>query len=144
MAVEHYLRIWNILHGLDYTILRYPNVYGPRQDPTGEAGVVAIFSLLMLSGKNPVIFGDGSKTRDYVYVEDIAQANLMALNRGGGQVFNLGWALEVSDREVFDTVAAAVGVGIEPIFDQIRPGEVMRIALDAGSCSKEPGLESKN
>ena len=130
LTVEHYLRIWKILHGLDYTVLRYPNVYGPRQDPKGEAGVVAIFSLLMLSGDQPVIFGDGSKTRDYVFVEDIARANLLALDRGCCEVVNLGWTREISDLDVFNSVAQAVGVNIQPVFDHVRPGEVLRIALD--------------
>ncbi|MBN1356785.1 NAD-dependent epimerase/dehydratase family protein [bacterium] len=131
MATEHYLRVWHSLYDLDYTVLRYPNVFGPRQDPAGEAGVVAIFALQMLSGKRPVIFGDGSKTRDYVYVTDIVEANVLALEKGSREVLNLGWGREVTDLEVFGAVRRAVGISIEPGFDSIRPGEVRRISLDA-------------
>ena len=78
-TVEHYLSIFYKLYGLNFTVLRYPNVYGPRQSPYGEAGVVAIFTELILQNKRPTIFGDGSKTRDYVYVEDIIAANMRVL-----------------------------------------------------------------
>src|SRR5574341_669802 len=99
-AVEQYLRLFNG-SGLDYTILRYANVYGPRQNPKGEAGVVAIFSRQMLAGERPTIFGDGTKTRDYVYVGDVVAANLLAMTmtekRGSGRSYNVGLGREVSD-----------------------------------------------
>ena len=108
-TVEHYLFAYRVNHGLEYTVLRYPNVYGPRQDPHGEAGVVAIFSLQLLTGQQPVIFGDGSKTRDYCYVGDIVEANVLALNSPVSGIYNLGRGIEVSDLEVFEAVRAAVG-----------------------------------
>jgi len=131
LVVEHYLRIWKLLHGIDFTIFRYPNVYGPRQDPTGEAGVVAIFSLKFINGQIPVIFGDGAKTRDYLYVDDIVSANVLALTQGSGEVLNLGWGIEVTDLEVFNHVRRAVESVTEPAFDRVRPGEVLRIALNS-------------
>jgi len=138
-TVEHYLYAHHVNHGLEYTVLRYPNVYGPRQDPHGEAGVVAIFSLQMLSGQQPVIFGDGSKTRDYCYVSDIVDANVIALNSQANGVYNLGRGIEVSDLEIFEAVRAAVGVDIAPVYAPVRPGEVEHIALDASRAKQELG-----
>jgi len=142
-TVEHYLRVYRNLHGLEYVILRYPNVYGPRQDPHGEAGVVAIFSSLLLAGQQPTIFGDGSKTRDYCYVGDIVEANILALNGPDGGVYNLGRGIEVTDLEIFEAVREAVGSAITPEFAPVRPGEVRRIALDATKARAELGWSWK-
>src|SRR4029450_11061347 len=95
-TVEHYLYIWRLLHGLDYTVLRYPNVYGPRQNPHGEAGVNAIFIGLMLDGQRPKIFGTGDQLRDYLYVDDVVRANELALERGSGEIVNLGTGVGTS------------------------------------------------
>ncbi|MBN1297294.1 NAD-dependent epimerase/dehydratase family protein [bacterium] len=141
LSVEHYLRLWKSIHGMDFTIFRYPNVYGPRQDPKGEAGVVAIFTLNMLSGHHPVIFGNGSKTRDYIFIEDLVRANVLALTAGGGETLNLGWGLEISDREVFDTISKALDYREEPEYARVRPGEVNRIALDASRAKQVLGWE---
>ena len=97
-SFEHYLYLWKLLHGLDYTILRYPNVYGPRQNPHGEAGVNAIFIGLMLEGKRPRIFGTGDQLRDYVFVDDIVEANVLALEgRGDGEHRQRGGRLGEAD-----------------------------------------------
>ncbi len=142
LSVEHYLEAFRISYGLSYTILRYPNVYGPRQDPHGEAGVVAIFSTQMLSGIQPTIFGDGSKTRDYVHVQDIVRANLLALERGGdGRIYNLGAGREVSDREIFDAVRQALRGEVEPLYASKRPGEIERMCLDSSRAKTELGWE---
>ncbi len=138
-TVEHYLYAYRENHGLEYTVLRYPNVYGPRQDPHGEAGVVAIFSLQLLTGRQPVIFGDGSKTRDYCNVADIVEANVLALNSRQCGVYNLGRGIEVSDLEVFERVREAVGSEIVPAYAAVRPGEVEHIALDASKAERELG-----
>jgi UDP-glucose 4-epimerase len=138
-VVEQYLFTYKANHGLDYTSLRYPNVYGPRQDPHGEAGVVAIFALQLLTGRQPVIFGDGSKTRDYVYVGDIVEANVLALNSELSGIYNLGRGIEVTDLEVFETVREAVGSQTKPVFAEVRPGEVEHIALDASRAENELG-----
>jgi UDP-glucose 4-epimerase len=138
-TVEHYLFAYSANHGIDYIVLRYPNVYGPRQDPHGEAGVVAIFALQLLTGRQPVIFGDGTKTRDYCYVADIAEANVIALNSAATGVYNLGRGIEVSDLQVFETVRAAVGSDTEPVFAAVRPGEVEHIALDSSKAGRELG-----
>lgn len=142
-TVEHYLFAYKANHGIDYVVLRYPNVYGPRQDPHGEAGVVAIFALQMLAGQQPVVFGDGTKTRDYCNVADIAAANVLALNSPVSGVYNLGRGIEVSDLEVFEAVRAAVGSEMAPRFATVRPGEVEHIALDASKAERELGWSWK-
>jgi UDP-glucose 4-epimerase len=134
-VVEHYLYVYRVNHGLEYTVLRYPNVYGPRQDPHGEAGVVAIFALQLLTGKQPVIFGDGSKTRDY--------CNVLALGSPLSDTYNLGRGIEVSDFEVFEAVRDAVGSKTEPAYSPVRPGEVEHIALDASKAERELGWKWK-
>lgn len=138
-AIELYLRSFQSSAGLRAVVFRYPNVYGPRQHPAGEAGVVAVFATQLLQGERPRIFGDGTKTRDYVYVGDIVAANLRALDANCQGTFNLGWGKQVSDLEVFETVRAAVGSNLEPIFDQKRPGEIDHICLDAARAEKGLG-----
>jgi UDP-glucose 4-epimerase len=138
-TVEHYLFAYRTTSGLDYTVLRYPNVYGPRQDPHGEAGVVAIFSLQFLGGEQPRIFGDGTKTRDYCFVGDVVEANVLALENGSGGLYNLGWGEEISDLEIYEAVRQAAGVDTEPEFASERPGEVQRVALDASLAAAELG-----
>jgi len=140
-TVEHYLYAYHVNFGLDFTVLRYPNVYGPRQDPHGEAGVVAIFALQLLSGARPRIFGDGTKTRDYCFVADIVEANMLAMERGSAGLYNIGRGVEVSDREIFEAVRDAVGVPVEPEYAPPRPGEVEHIALDASLARAELGWE---
>ena len=103
-TVEHYLYIWKLLHGLDYTVLRYPNVYGPRQNPHGEAGVNAIFIGMMLEGKRPRIFGTGDQVRDYLNVEDVVQANELALDKGSGEIVNIGTGIGTSVNDIFRTL----------------------------------------
>lgn len=141
-AVEQYLRLFDG-SGLDYTILRYANVYGPRQNPEGEAGVVAIFSRQMLAGERPTIFGDGTKTRDYVYVDDVVRTNLLAMTekRASGRSYNVGLGREVSDRQIFELVRKAAGATVEPILASKRSGEIDRICLDASLVKAELGWE---
>jgi UDP-glucose 4-epimerase len=119
-------------------VLRYPNVFGPRQDPHGEAGVVAIFIEKMLAGEQPTIFGDGTKTRDYVYIDDVVAANLLAID-AKVDVYNLGWGKEVSDYQVFCAVRDALGVTVEPHFGQKRHGEIDRVCLDSQRISHDLG-----
>ncbi len=140
-TVEHYLYAYHVNFGVDFTVLRYPNVYGPRQDPHGEAGVVDIFALQLLSGATPRIFGDGTKTRDYCFVADIVEANMLAMERGSAGLYNIGRGVEVSDREIFEAVRDAVGVPVEPEYAPPRPGEVEHIALDASLARAELGWD---
>jgi UDP-glucose 4-epimerase len=140
---EDVLRYYARMFGFGHTILRYPNIYGPRQNPKGEAGVVAIFCGLMKRGKRPTIFGDGTKARDYVYVQDVARANMAALRRGTNATVNLGWGKTVSDREIFEAVAKAVGFSGKPIYAPYRTGEVYRISLDAKKARRVLGWKPR-
>ncbi len=128
-VVELYTRLYNALYGLPYTILRYPNVYGPRQNPHGEAGVCAIFAGLMLAGKRPVLYGDGAPVRDYVYVGDIARASVLALDKAPGEIINLGSGKGTSVRELYDTLSEITGFQEQPDLAPLRPGEVERIYI---------------
>lgn len=140
-TVEHYLFLYKHLYGLDFTVLRYPNVFGPRQNPKGEAGVVAIFSEQFLDGEQPTIFGDGSKSRDYVYVADVVAANMAAIDEGSGETLNIGSAIETTDLQVFEAVRDAVGSNTQPRFAAVRPGEVDRICLDGSRAKAVLGWE---
>lgn len=149
-TVEHYLELYGGLYGLDFTVLRYPNVYGPRQDPDSEAGVVAIFSGKMLRGEPVTIFGDGTQERDFVHVSDVARANLAAMTSGARSMVNLGSGRGTSVLEIFDTLAGITGYQRAPEFKPARPGEVYRIYLTGErarsvlgwmpECSLEQGL----
>lgn len=130
LAGEIYVRLYQRLYGLSCTILRYANVYGPRQNPHGEAGVNAIFAGMMLRGQTPTIFGRGDKTRDYVFVGDVVTANVLALERGDGEALNIGTGIQTTDQEVYDAVAAAVGFDRPPIYGDERPGDVRHSAVD--------------
>jgi UDP-glucose 4-epimerase len=130
-TVEHYLYTFSQLYRLPYVVLRYGNVYGPRQSSQGESGVFAIFAETMLAGMQPVLYGDGTKLRDYVYVDDVARANVAALSRGDGQIFNIASGVPTSDREVFDIVRSLLKRGdLQPTFAQKRPGEIDKICMD--------------
>lgn len=138
-VLEHYLELFGILEGLRWTVLRYANVFGPRQDPKGEAGVNAIFTGLMLSGRQPTIFGQGDKTRDYVYVGDIVEANVLALERGEGEIINIGTGVQTTDQEVYDAIAAATGYDQPANYTEERKGEVRHIALESSKAARVLG-----
>ncbi len=138
LAGEHYLFSYHAVHGLEYAALRYSNVYGPRQDPHGEAGVVAIFARRLLGGDPVLIFGDGEQTRDYVYVEDVAAANVLVsrvelpVPAGLDDVaFNVGTGIETSVNELARTMIEISGTESEAEYRPARPGELRRNALDA-------------
>ena len=136
-TVEHYLYLYSHNAGLKYTVLRYPNVYGPRQNPRGEAGVVAIFTNKMLQGESPTIFGAGKQTRDYLYVEDVVSANITCMENGDGEIYNLGTGRETSVIELFELLKRIIGFKKAPLYGSARTGEVERISLDAGKAMQE-------
>ena len=139
LAGEEYLATYNRLHGTKHVALRYGNVYGPRQDPHGEAGVVAIFFKRFLSGEQPKVFGDGKQTRDYVYVVDVVRATLAAAERDGG-VYTVGTGRETSVVELFDLCRRVAGKeDVEPEFAPPRPGELQRSVLDVSRAVDELG-----
>lgn len=138
-SVEHYFTYYWETFKLPSTILRYPNVYGPRQDPEGEAGVIAIFTQRMLAGEPVTINGDGEQTRDFVHVADIVRANLLALDHGDGEMYHIGSGVETSINTIFTQLARATGYTLEPRHAPALPGEVRSIALDPGKAEHELG-----
>lgn len=138
-AAIDYLVAYREMHALEYCALALANVYGPRQDPHGEAGVVAIFAAALVEGRTVTIFGDGEQTRDYVYVDDAVDAFARAATRGGGLVCNIGTGQETSVNQLYATMAAAVGVDTEPERAPARQGELRRNALDAGRAAIQLG-----
>ena len=140
-CAEQYCEIFNRLHGLSTVSLRYGNVYGPRQDPLGEAGVIAIFCGKMLEGGQATIFGDGRQTRDYVYVGDVVDANLLAAESQANGPFNIGLGREVSVVDLVEALRPLGDLSVEHAPE--RPGEVMHIALDTSRARDELGWEAK-
>jgi len=139
--VEHYLWIYGKHFALDFTILRFPNVYGPRQDPFGEAGVVAIWAAQMLNGGKPLINGSGEQERDFVYVADIARANVLALTRGGGQTINLGSGKGTTINQIFRHLKAITNSACEEVHGPAKIGEVFKTYLQAEKARTELGWE---
>ncbi len=129
LAVEKYLFFYHHQYGLQYIALRYANVYGPRQNPLGEAGVVAIFSRKLLAGERPVINGDGKQTRDYVFVQDVVRANMLAIQYPATDIFNVGTGCETTVNEIFESLRAAAGPRVEPIYGPAKQGEQFRSVL---------------
>ncbi|NWF76982.1 MAG: NAD-dependent epimerase/dehydratase family protein [Chloroflexi bacterium] len=136
-TVEHYLHLACLQRIVSYVVLRYSNVYGPRQSLEGEAGVVAIFTRQMLQGERPTIFGKGDKTRDYIHVSDVVTANLLAMERNESGIYNIGTGVETSDREMFNLLAELTGYQGSPYYAPVRKGEIYRICLDYSKAQKE-------
>ena len=141
LAGEEYLAAFNRLYGSAHVSLRYGNVYGPRQDPKGEAGVVAIFMNRLRDGETPRIFGDGKQTRDYVYVGDVVVATLAAVDHAGG-VLNVGTGVETSVLDLYERVRRVTGIAREPEFADPRSGELQRSVLDPTLARRELGWQA--
>ncbi len=140
LCAEQYIGLFNRLYGSSHLVLRYGNVYGPRQDPHGEAGVVAIFFGRLTEGGTPLIFGDGRQTRDYVYVGDVVAANLAALEYGGThQAFNIGTQTETDVVDLLAACQAAAGTAVSPEHRPARLGELDRSCLDCSLAASELG-----
>jgi UDP-glucose 4-epimerase len=137
--VEHYVHLYRANYDLAYTVLRYPNVYGPRQDPYGEAGVVAIFAHGMLQGRELVINGSGDQERDFVYVSDVARANLLALERGDGGVYNVGSGVGTSINTIFSQLRSITDYQGDELHGPAKLGEVYRVFLDASRAREALG-----
>jgi UDP-glucose 4-epimerase len=138
LAAEEYLATYNRLYGTGHVSLRYGNVYGPRQDPHGEAGVVAIFFNALRAGETPKVFGDGRQTRDYVFVGDVARATVAAAERDGG-VYNVGTGRETSVVELLELCQRIAGTSMETEFAPARPGELQRAVVDPSRAVDELG-----
>ena len=128
---EHYLYLYHAIHDLDYTVLRYANAYGPRQDPHHEGGVVAIFAYKLLTGETPTIYGDGQQTRDFVHVDDLVRANIHCLNSGDNACYNLGSGMEVTINELTSLLCEFSGSDKDIEYADERRGEMRRLSLDS-------------
>jgi UDP-glucose 4-epimerase len=142
-CAESYCSLFRRMHGLSTVSLRYGNVYGPRQDPLGEAGVIAIFCGKLLDGGRPTVYGDGLQTRDYDFVGDVVAANLAAAEADGAGPYNIGTGRETTVLELVDTLAQIGGRPFEPEHAPERPGEVRRIAIDPSLARRELGWEPR-
>ena len=143
LAGEAYVATWGRLHGLPNVVLRLGNVYGPRQQPHGEAGVVAIFSDRLARGEQVVVYGFGEPTRDYVHVGDVARAFVTAATAGRGGTFNVGTARETSVLELLEILQREAGTDVQPELKPLRPGELERSALDPSAIERELGWRSE-
>jgi UDP-glucose 4-epimerase len=140
LASERYLYFYHCQYGLDATCLRYANVYGPRQNPHGEAGVVAIFLHRLLAGQQPVINGEGLQTRDYVFVGDVVSANLAALARPGFNIYNVGTGIETDVNTLFAHLHRAIGSGPSAAHGPGKPGEQLRSSISSALLEHELGV----
>jgi len=143
MVTEHYLRFYQSEHGLDYTALRYGNVYGPRQDPNGEAGVIAIFAAKFLAGDGVRIDWDGEQSRDYVYVADVVKANVAALSRGSGEVYVIGAGQKTTVNQVYAALASATGFEAPITHAPRRAGDAREIYFDPAKALRELGWKAE-
>ncbi len=137
-----YLVAYRELHALEFVALALANVYGPRQDPHGEAGVVAIFAERLITGEPVTIFGDGEQTRDFVFVDDVVDAFVRGATKGGGLLCNIGTGRETSVNQLFREMATQAGVDPTPVFKPLRPGELQRSALDPSRAGIQLGWKS--
>jgi len=141
ICMEYYLPYYKAEHDLDYTVLRYSNVYGPRQDPHGEAGVVAIFAQAILDGRTPTINGDGLYVRDYVYAGDVARANYLSIEQVDCDFFNIGTGVQTDVNQLYEMIAKIVGFDKGANSGPHRPGDLRRNYLDASKAERVLGWE---
>lgn len=139
LSVEKYIHFYHAEYGLKYSILRYANIYGPRQNPFGEAGVVAIFSTKLLKGDQPIINGEGKQTRDYVFVGDVVNANLLALNDSANDIYNVGTEIETDVNQLFHYINSITGAGKEEKHGPAAPGEQMRSVITSNKLFNKFG-----
>ena len=139
LVTEKYLFYYREVHGIEHVVLRYANVYGPRQNPHGEAGVVAIFAKKMLQGEVPVINGNGTQTRDYTFVGDVVKANLLALQYKGSNIFNVGTGIETDVNELFRVLRDCLGSNCPETHGPAKQGEQRRSVISYGKIERELG-----
>jgi UDP-glucose 4-epimerase len=143
MVTEHYLRFFTSEHGLDFTALRYGNVYGPRQDPNGEAGVIAIFLGKFLHRQGVRIDWDGEQTRDYIYVADVVCANILALTKGSGEIYAIGTGKKTSVNEIYHALVDVTGFEAPITRAPRRPGDAREVFFDPAKAKRELGWEAE-
>lgn len=138
-TVEHYLKVYETLHGIKFTVLRYANVYGPRQDSTGEGGVVAIFSEKFSRGEDVEIYGDGEQTRDFVYVADVANANVLALSFLDNGIYNVSTNTKISVNELFNLFSDLTGKSVQAKYMPSREGDILHSYMSYRKINRESG-----
>jgi UDP-glucose 4-epimerase len=143
LSCEHYLRVYSEWKNVPFTSLRYGNVYGPRQDPNGEAGVVAIFCSQLIEEKRPILYGYGSMIRDYIYVSEVVEANILSMDRGDGSIYNIGMGKPTTVLELFSALKEISGKDIEPELAEARKGEISEVYLNCEKAKKELGWAPK-
>ncbi|MEW6619807.1 MAG: NAD-dependent epimerase/dehydratase family protein [bacterium] len=143
LIIEYYLYYYWAVHNLNYIILRYANIYGPGQDPWGEAGVVAIFINKILLHQQPIINGDGKQTRDYTYVDDVVEANILAMNSQTTGIFNIGCGLETSVNELFQMIVEVMKANVEEVHAPPKKGETPRSCIDGTKAKSILGWQPK-
>jgi len=143
LSVERYLNYYHEVFGMPYAILRYANVYGPRQNSKGEAGVVAIFCDKILAGIQPEINGDGLQTRDFVYVQDVVEANMLVMQKNVSGFYNIGTGIETNINGIFDAISGHIGKGFQRKYVSVMAGEQKRSCLDCSKAQRELGWDSK-
>ena len=136
---EHYIKAYQKLYGINYTIFRYANVYGIRQEPKGEGGVVSIFVDKLLKDEPPFIFGNGQQTRDFIYVKDIAQANILALHKGDNEIINISSNKATTVNELFTLMRDVAGSDVEAVYKDVRKGDIDNSYLDNGEAKEKLG-----
>lgn len=142
-TVEHYLEVYYHLYGLEYTVFRYANVYGIRQDPRGEGGVVSIFTDKVMTNQPLTVFGDGEHSRDYIYVEDVAKANVLALTRGSGEIFNIGTGVQTTLNELILAFKQASEKNLAVEYGQERPGDIKDSYFDVSKAENFLGWKAE-
>jgi UDP-glucose 4-epimerase len=136
---EHYIKTYAQLYGLNYTIFRYANVYGERQDPKGEGGVISVFVDKLLNNESPFIFGNGEQTRDFIYVKDVAEANILALDKGDNEIINISSNSATTVNELFMIMKDIAGSDVKAIYKDARKGDIEHSYLDNGKAAKKLG-----
>jgi len=143
LTIEHYLWYYYMVYNLKYIVLRYANIYGPRQDPWGEAGVVAIFINKILHNQQPIINGDGNQTRDYTYIDDVVEANMLAMNSDITGVFNVGTGIETSVNKLFYMILDTMKANVKEVHCPPKEGEIIRSCLDYTRIKETLGWQPK-
>lgn len=140
---EHYIKVYSNLYGIKYTILRYSNAYGIRQDPRGEGGVISIFIDKILKGNRPIIFGTGEQTRDFMYVDDIVEANILSIDRGDNEIFNIGTGVKTSINDLYNSMKEIACSGIQPVHKKAREGDILDSYFNISKAKKMLGWSPK-
>jgi len=137
LTCEHYLRVYSQWKNIPFTCLRYGNVYGPRQDPYGEAGVIAIFCNQLIKEKKSVLYGHGTMVRDYIYVSDVVEANILSMDRGDGEIYNIGTGKPSTVQELYSLLKNISGKNLEPELADAREGEISQVYLNCTKATKD-------